>query len=76
MKKVIKVTILACKFKIWCFPLPKDWRRLFWFQIENANPWGGNTVNRNNIEFREINTFEGDLEDVFVKVVRKDDIKI
>ena len=32
--------------------------------------------NRNKIDFKEINTFEGDLEDVFVKVVRKDDTTI
>ncbi len=30
---------------------------------------------KNQIEFKEINTFEGDLEDVFVKVVRNNDIK-
>ena len=29
---------------------------------------------KNQIEFKEINTFEGDLEDVFVKVVRNNDI--
>ena len=28
-------------------------------------------LNRNKIEFKEINTFEGDLEDVFLKVVNK-----
>ena len=28
---------------------------------------------RNKIEFKEINTFEGDLEDVFIKVVNKND---
>ena len=28
-------------------------------------------LNRNKIDFREINTFEGDLEDVFLKVVNK-----
>ena len=30
----------------------------------------------NQIEFREINTFEGDLEDVFIKVVNKNDKSI
>ena len=29
---------------------------------------------KNQIEFKEINTFEGDLEDVFLKVVRNNDI--
>ncbi len=28
-------------------------------------------LNRNKIDFKEINTFEGDLEDVFLKVVNK-----
>ena len=28
-------------------------------------------LNRNKIEFKEINTFEGDLKDVFLKVVNK-----
>jgi len=30
----------------------------------------------NQIEFREINTFEGDLEDVFIKVVNNNDKSI
>ena len=30
-----------------------------------------NILNRNKIDFKEINTFEGDLEDVFLKVVNK-----
>ena len=32
-------------------------------------------LNRYKIEFKEINTFEGDLEDVFIQVVNKDDTK-
>ncbi len=32
-----------------------------------------NILNQNNIEFKEINTFEGDLEDVFIKVINKND---
>ena len=32
-----------------------------------------NILNSNGIEFKEINTFEGDLEDVFIKVVSKND---
>ena len=32
-----------------------------------------NALNNNQIDFKEINTFEGDLEDVFKKVVNKND---
>ena len=32
-----------------------------------------NILNNNKIEFKEINTFESDLEDVFIKVVKKND---
>tara|TARA_B100001057_G_scaffold447435_1_gene486933 strand:+ start:319 stop:1257 length:939 start_codon:yes stop_codon:yes gene_type:complete len=31
------------------------------------------TLNKNKIDFKEINTFESDLEDVFLKVVKKND---
>ncbi len=31
-------------------------------------------LNINQIDFKEINTFEGDLEDVFIKVVNKNDV--
>ena len=30
-------------------------------------------LRKHSIEFKEINTFEGDLEDVFIKVVNKND---
>ena len=33
-------------------------------------------LNKNQIEFKEINTFEGALEDVFIKVVNKNDTEI
>ncbi len=33
-------------------------------------------LNKNKIDFKEINTFEGDLEDVFIKVINKNDAKI
>jgi len=33
-------------------------------------------LRNNQIDFKEINTFEGDLEDVFIKVVNKNDTKI
>ncbi len=33
-------------------------------------------LNNNQINFKEINTFEGDLEDVFLKVVNKNDVVI
>ncbi|MDC3156215.1 ABC transporter ATP-binding protein [Pelagibacteraceae bacterium] len=33
-------------------------------------------LNSNGIEFKEINTFEGDLEDVFIKVINKNDTSI
>jgi len=33
-------------------------------------------LNNNKIDFKEINTFEGDLEDVFIKVVNKHDANI
>ncbi len=33
-------------------------------------------LNENKIEFKEINTFESDLEDVFIKVVNKNDSKV
>ena len=33
-------------------------------------------LNNNQIDFKEINTFEGDLEDVFIKVVSKNDTTI
>ena len=33
-------------------------------------------LNNNKIDFNEINTFEGDLEDVFIKVVKKNDSEI
>ena len=33
-------------------------------------------LNKNKIDFKEINTFEGDLEDVFIKVVNKNDTKL
>ena len=32
-----------------------------------------NILNKNQIDFKEIKTFEGDLEDVFIKVVNKND---
>ena len=32
-----------------------------------------NILNKNNIDFKEINTFESDLEDVFLKLVKKND---
>ena len=35
-----------------------------------------NIINSNAIEFKEINTSEGDLEDVFIKVVSKNDTTI
>jgi len=35
-----------------------------------------NILNSNQVEFKEINTFEGDLEDVFIKVVNKNDTTI
>ena len=35
-----------------------------------------NILNSNGIEFKEINTFEGDLEDVFIKVVSKNDTTV
>ena len=31
-------------------------------------------LNINQIGFKEINTFEGDLEDVFIKVIKKNDV--
>ena len=33
-------------------------------------------LNKDKIDFKEINTFEGDLEDVFIKVVKKNDSEI
>ncbi|MDA9742582.1 ABC transporter ATP-binding protein [Pelagibacteraceae bacterium] len=33
-------------------------------------------LNNNQIEFKEINTFESDLQDVFMKVVKKNDTKV
>ena len=33
-------------------------------------------LNNNQIEFKEINTFEGDLQDVFMKVVKKNDTTV
>ena len=33
-------------------------------------------LNNNKIDFKEINTFEGDLEDVFIKVINKHDVTI
>ena len=30
-------------------------------------------LNSNQIDFKEINTFEGDLEDVFIRVINKND---
>ena len=35
-----------------------------------------NILNNNGIEFKEINTSEGDLEDVFIKVVSKNDTTV
>ena len=35
-----------------------------------------NILNSNGIEFKEINTSEGDLEDVFIKVVSKNDTSV
>jgi len=33
-------------------------------------------LRKNQIDFKEINTFEGDLEDVFIKVVKKNDTSV
>ena len=33
-------------------------------------------LKNNKIDFNEINTFEGDLEDVFIKVVNKNDTTV
>ena len=35
-----------------------------------------NILNKNQIDFKEIKTFEGDLEDVFIKVVNKNDTTV
>ena len=54
--------------------LGKDLKRIYEFKKVSKDLCNNKTpLRKHSIDFKEINTFEGDLEDVFIKVVNNND---